>query len=133
MRLAWMPALAAVGLIVSLAIGNAHEGHDHGAEAPAAPANAQPRGEAHSAALELVAVAQNGQLTLFLDRFGTNETVADALIEVETPEGPKPAEARPDGTYTVPAPWLAKGGHFAAWEQPEVFCEELRAPFRSLR
>ena len=26
-----------------------------------------------------------------------------------------------------------KGGHFAAWEQPELFAEELRAAFRSLR
>jgi pimeloyl-ACP methyl ester carboxylesterase len=27
----------------------------------------------------------------------------------------------------------AKGGHFAAWEQPMIFTEELRAAFRSLR
>jgi pimeloyl-ACP methyl ester carboxylesterase len=26
-----------------------------------------------------------------------------------------------------------KGGHFAAWEQPELFATELRAAFRSLR
>jgi pimeloyl-ACP methyl ester carboxylesterase len=29
--------------------------------------------------------------------------------------------------------WLPKGGHFAAWEQPELFSTELRAAFRSLR
>ncbi len=28
---------------------------------------------------------------------------------------------------------LDKGGHFAAWEQPELFVPELRAAFRSLR
>ena len=28
---------------------------------------------------------------------------------------------------------VAKGGHFAAWEEPEVFSEEMRAVFRSLR
>jgi pimeloyl-ACP methyl ester carboxylesterase len=28
---------------------------------------------------------------------------------------------------------LAKGGHFAAWEQPQLFSEELRKAFRSLR
>jgi pimeloyl-ACP methyl ester carboxylesterase len=28
---------------------------------------------------------------------------------------------------------LDKGGHFAAWEQPQVFSEELRKAFRSLR
>jgi pimeloyl-ACP methyl ester carboxylesterase len=27
----------------------------------------------------------------------------------------------------------AKGGHFAAWEQPAIFSEEIRAAFRSLR
>ena len=26
-----------------------------------------------------------------------------------------------------------KGGHFAAWEEPQLFAEELRAAFRSLR
>jgi hypothetical protein len=26
-----------------------------------------------------------------------------------------------------------KGGHFAAWEQPQLFSEELRAAFRPLR
>ena len=28
---------------------------------------------------------------------------------------------------------VAKGGHFAAWEQPKLFSEEVRAGFRSLR
>jgi pimeloyl-ACP methyl ester carboxylesterase len=28
---------------------------------------------------------------------------------------------------------VARGGHFAAWEQPELFSEEIRAAFRSLR
>ena len=28
---------------------------------------------------------------------------------------------------------LPKGGHFAAWEQPQMFSEEVRAAFRSLR
>ena len=27
----------------------------------------------------------------------------------------------------------AKGGHFAAWEEPEIFATEVRAAFRSLR
>jgi pimeloyl-ACP methyl ester carboxylesterase len=26
-----------------------------------------------------------------------------------------------------------KGGHFAAWEEPELFASEVRAAFRSLR
>ena len=28
---------------------------------------------------------------------------------------------------------LDKGGHFAAWEQPQLFSAELRAAFKSLR
>lgn len=28
---------------------------------------------------------------------------------------------------------LPKGGHFAAWEQPEVFADEARASFRRSR
>ncbi|MGO4567758.1 epoxide hydrolase family protein [Rhizobium sp. 2YAF20] len=52
----------------------------------------------------------------------------------------------PDEIYAAPQSWteraypklihynrLPKGGHFAAWEQPAAFTEELRASFRSLR
>jgi pimeloyl-ACP methyl ester carboxylesterase len=52
----------------------------------------------------------------------------------------------PDELYPAPRSWaeqaypklihfnrLPKGGHFAAWEQPKLFAEELRAGFRSLR
>jgi pimeloyl-ACP methyl ester carboxylesterase len=52
----------------------------------------------------------------------------------------------PDEIYTVSRRWaeraypklihynrLPKGGHFAAWEQPKAFSEELRVSFRSLR
>jgi pimeloyl-ACP methyl ester carboxylesterase len=52
----------------------------------------------------------------------------------------------PDEIFAAPRSWVApsyptltyfneadKGGHFAAWEQPQVFSEELRAAFRSLR
>ena len=52
----------------------------------------------------------------------------------------------PDEIYAAPQSWaeraypnlirynkLDKGGHFAAWEQPELFVEEMRASFKSLR
>ncbi|MEY2394902.1 MAG: hypothetical protein QOF94_1247, partial [Acidobacteriaceae bacterium] len=52
----------------------------------------------------------------------------------------------PDELYQTPRTWaeraypnlihynkVEKGGHFAAWEQPKLFTEELRAGFRSLR
>ena len=51
----------------------------------------------------------------------------------------------PDELYQAPRSWaeqaypklmhynrLPKGGHFAAWEQPKLFAEELRAGFRPL-
>jgi pimeloyl-ACP methyl ester carboxylesterase len=52
----------------------------------------------------------------------------------------------PDEVYRTPETWarrayrnltyfneVDKGGHFAAWEQPELLAAELRAAFRSLR
>ena len=52
----------------------------------------------------------------------------------------------PDELYPAPKSWaeqaypklvyfnkVEKGGHFAAWEQPQLFSEEVRAGFRSLR
>ncbi|BDZ44630.1 epoxide hydrolase family protein [Naasia aerilata] len=52
----------------------------------------------------------------------------------------------PDEIYAAPRSWAAeaypnlihfnrldRGGHFAAWEQPELFAQEMRAAFRSLR
>jgi pimeloyl-ACP methyl ester carboxylesterase len=52
----------------------------------------------------------------------------------------------PDELYQVPRSWaeeaypklihynvLEKGGHFAAWEQPQAFSEEVRVGLRSLR
>ena len=52
----------------------------------------------------------------------------------------------PDELYPAPRSWAEqaypklvyykrheKGGHFAAWEQPQLFSEDVRAGFRSLR
>ena len=52
----------------------------------------------------------------------------------------------PDELYAAPRTWaeqaypklihynrLSKGGHFAAWEQPQAFTQEVRASFQSLR
>jgi len=52
----------------------------------------------------------------------------------------------PEDVFTSPESWarsaypnliyfheVDKGGHFAAWEQPQLFTEEMRAAFRSLR
>ena len=59
---------------------------------------------------------------------------------------PVAVSAFPDELTQAPRSWaeqaypnlihynrLPKGGHFAAWEQPEFFSEQLRASFKSLR
>jgi pimeloyl-ACP methyl ester carboxylesterase len=59
---------------------------------------------------------------------------------------PVAVSAFPDELYPAPKSWaeraypklihynkLDKGGHFAAWEQPKLFSEEVRAGFRPLR
>jgi pimeloyl-ACP methyl ester carboxylesterase len=85
----------------------------------------------------------------------TNTAISSARIYWENkfaffaPKGvaiPTAVSAFPDEVCTVPRSWAAraysklvyynkleKGGHFAAWEQPELFSAELRAGFRPMR
>jgi pimeloyl-ACP methyl ester carboxylesterase len=85
----------------------------------------------------------------------TNTTVSSARLYWESklaffaPKGiaiPVAVSAFPDELYQAPRTWaekaypklihynkLAKGGHFAAWEQPELLVGEMRAGFKSLR
>jgi pimeloyl-ACP methyl ester carboxylesterase len=85
----------------------------------------------------------------------TNTAVSSARLYWESklaffaPKGvplPTAVSAYPDEIYTAPKSWteraypkliyynkLPKGGHFAAWEQPQFFSEELRVSMRSLR
>jgi len=59
---------------------------------------------------------------------------------------PAAVSAFPDEVFQAPRSWAEraypkliyfnrpdKGGHFAAWEQPKIFSEEVRAAFKSLR
>ena len=84
----------------------------------------------------------------------TNTAVSSARLYWESklaffaPKGvaiPAAVSVFPDEIYAAPRSWtekaypklihynrLPKGGHFAAWEQPELFAAELRAAFRSL-
>ncbi|TAK47296.1 MAG: HlyD family efflux transporter periplasmic adaptor subunit [Xanthobacteraceae bacterium] len=91
---------------------SAHEGHDHGTATPTVVLPAQPRAEAASKAFELVTIAKAGELTIYLDRFATNETVPDAAIALETPQGSVDAKRAGDGTYRLAAPWAATPGRY---------------------
>ncbi|AWN36171.1 efflux RND transporter periplasmic adaptor subunit [Methylobacterium radiodurans] len=114
--LAAIPGAAILTLFLALvlALGSgfarAHEGHSHGDEAPAAPVATAPRGASSSSALELVAVARNGALTVFIDRHDTNEPVTDAVVRAEMPDGAATAEAMPDGSYRLDAHWSERPG-----------------------
>jgi pimeloyl-ACP methyl ester carboxylesterase len=85
----------------------------------------------------------------------TNTAVSSARLYWESklaffaPKGvplPTAVSVFPDEIYAAPRSWaekaypnlihfnrLPKGGHFAAWEQPDLFSEEVRAGFRWLR
>jgi len=85
----------------------------------------------------------------------TNTAVSSARLYWESrlaffaPKGvdiPVAVSVFPDEIYAAPRSWatsayphlihfnrLDRGGHFAAWEQPELFSAEMRAAFRSLR
>lgn len=65
---------------------------------------------------------------------------------VSIPRLPVAVSVFPAEIYPAPRSWgerafgniihwneVARGGHFAAWEQPKIFTDELRTAFRSLR
>jgi pimeloyl-ACP methyl ester carboxylesterase len=69
-----------------------------------------------------------------------------SFFDVKNVSIPVAVSAFPDELYQAPRSWaeraysklihynkLDKGGHFAAWEQPKLFSEEVRAGFRPLR
>jgi len=76
----------------------------------------------------------------------SNNLPPKGFFDVRGVKIPVAVSAFAEEIYTAPRSWaekaypklihynrLPKGGHFAAWEQPELFVEELRASFRSLR
>lgn len=102
LTLLFMPALAM-----------AHGGEDHGDGAkPAAVSSAAPRAEAQTEQFELLATPSNGQLTIYLDRYASNEPVTGAKVEVESGQWKAVAQAAADGSYRVKAPQFTKPGQY---------------------
>jgi pimeloyl-ACP methyl ester carboxylesterase len=68
----------------------------------------------------------------FFNAKGVSIPVAVTVFPGEQYQAPRrwAEQAYPNLTYFNE---FDKGGHFAAWEQPQLFTEELRAGFRSLR
>ena len=68
----------------------------------------------------------------FWDAKGVSIPVAVSVFPGEAYQAPRSwvEQAYPNLIYFNE---IAKGGHFAAWEQPQLFSQEVRAGFRSLR
>ncbi len=76
----------------------------------------------------------------------TQISTGGGFFDVRGVKLPVAVSVFPDEIYAAPRSWaeraypklihynkLDKGGHFAAWEQPELFTAEMRAAFKSLR
>ena len=108
---AFRSALAALALsCTAIAPALAGEGHNHDAAPAGAEGQASPRVQAHSDLFELVGVVEKGQMTVYLDRYATNEPVPNAKIEYEAGSNKGVAAPQPDGTYVVKFDALSKPG-----------------------
>ena len=113
MHALFLGAVRALILVASLAVGAAfaHEGHDHEVAPALVGQTALPRAEAAAEAFELLVLARDAKLLIFLDRFRTNEPVEGATIQVDTPAGSVTATAQAGEPYKLEAPWLQPGRH----------------------
>jgi cobalt-zinc-cadmium efflux system membrane fusion protein len=109
-RLATLFCVAAVLGLPSSSF--AHEGHDHDDAARAALASSTyPRVVAQSELYEIAGILRGDRLSIYLDRFGTNEPVTDAKVTVTIGAAdPIEAEAAENGVYTMPFPRLVQPG-----------------------
>lgn len=103
-----MMVMGVMTMIITPAM--ADDGHNHDQDKPAATGTASPRVEAHSDLFELVGVVDKGQMTVYLDRYATNEPVLGAKIEYESGTNKGVAAAHADGTYLIKFDALAKPG-----------------------
>ena len=88
-------------------------GHDHGDEPAAAAGSSSPRITSHSDLFEIVGVVDKGEMTIFLDRYATNEPVKDAKIDIEIGNVKGVAAVQADGSYLFKNDVLGKPGELA--------------------
>jgi hypothetical protein len=91
----------------------ADAGHDHGDAPAAAVGTAAPRVTSQSDLFEVVGMVEGNELKIYLDRYATNEPVADAKIEVEVGSIKGIAAAQADGSYSFKNDVFAKPGDLA--------------------
>ena len=81
-----------------------------------------------------------------IDWFKPFSKVKNTSFDAKNVSVPAGVSVFPGEIYQAPRSWaeraypnlihyneLDRGGHFAAWEQPQLFSEEVRATFRTLR
>ncbi|MCD6680589.1 MAG: hypothetical protein LT102_08035 [Burkholderiaceae bacterium] len=107
----FLPSVVAAMFVLPV---TAHEGEDHGAAAAATGLAVEigPRAATATELFELVAVASGDHLTLYLDRFATNEPVSGAKIEIDQGAATTIARELEAGVYQASAgEWRQSGPH----------------------
>lgn len=114
-----MKQLTAIYLLIAFLVtplsmpAHGDAGHDEQAPASQPTQAPKPRLEIQSAAIELVAVPDTGKLTLYADRYATNEPVNNAVITVAYGATQSLAKPLGDGIYILAADWLNTPGIYA--------------------
>ena len=107
-KMAWAMALMIFPLI---AFAHGDEDHSDAAKAPIAVVSTSgTQLELKSPDVELLGVLHDGKLTLYADRYATNEPIRNAKIELESSGRKVQAQALKDGSYTAAADWFVQPG-----------------------
>jgi len=106
-------AISATLVSPAWAGGDSSDGHTHAAPEPIVPMAinaAAPRVTSQTDLFELVGVLEGKVLTMYLDRFATNDPVTKAEIEVASGSWKATATEIAPATYTVAADTLTQAG-----------------------
>lgn len=109
---AWTLALL-FSLLPPVVFAGGGDDHSHGPEVSvpiAASATGGERLELKTPDVELLGILSDGKLTVYADRYATNEPILNAKIELESNGRKLQLMATQDGAYTAAADWLKQPG-----------------------
>ncbi|MBI5039885.1 MAG: hypothetical protein HZB57_01330, partial [Gammaproteobacteria bacterium] len=90
-----------------------HSGHNHGAEAPNAPAEAEPRFSSTTAHVTLVGILKSGRLWLYADDPASAASIDGLKIDVDVNGSVERAAPQSPGTYSLQGVGLTLPGKHA--------------------
>ena len=93
--------IACLVLSATAVAASGHDGEDHGAPPPPLSQNVAPRAAAISDEFEIVAALEGRRLVVYVDRYASNEPVANAKVEVEGAGLKGVARQTAPGTYLL--------------------------------